>query len=165
MKKKVDTVLVLSMIVGVCAALAILLIRMQASKKPASVKKIVLPPIMMTTGFLMFIFPAFRLDYLEALEAFLTGCLFSIFLIKTSKFEIRGADIYLKRSKSFIFVLLGLVALRTIMKYFVGGEVSTLETGGFFFILAFGMIMPWRVGMLVGYKKREKQLHKKAALT
>lgn len=157
--------LMLSMIVGVCVALAILFIRLQASKKPASIKKILLPPIMMTTGFLMFIFPVFRPGYAGALEAFLTGCLFSIFLIKTSKFEIRGNDIYLKRSKSFIFVLLGLVALRTIMKYFVGGNISPLETGGFFFILAFGMIMPWRVGMLAGYKRREKQLHERAAVT
>lgn len=158
-------VFVVSMIVGVCAALAVLLIRMQASKKPVSIKKIILPPIMMSTGFLMFIIPAFRPGYGAAIEAFFTGCLFSIFLIKTSKFEIRSNDIYLKRSKSFIFVLLGLVALRTIMKYFIGEQISTLETGGFFFILAFGMIMPWRIGMLIGYKKQEKHLHKEATST
>lgn len=151
--------LVVSLIVGVCFALAILVIRMQASKKPASVKKIVLPPIFMSTGFLMFIFPPFRPPLIEVIGAFLVGCLFSIFLIKTSKFEIRDNQIYLKRSKAFIFVLLGLLVLRTIMKVIVGSQVTVPETGGLFFILAYGMILPWRVGMYVGYKKREKQLY------
>jgi membrane protein CcdC involved in cytochrome C biogenesis len=151
--------LVVSLIVGVCFALAILAVRMQASKKPASEKKIVLPPIFMSTGFLMFIFPQFRPPVVEDIAAFLVGCIFSIFLIKTSKFEIRNNQIYLKRSKAFIFVLLGLLVLRTIMKAIVGGEVTVPVTGGLFFILAFGMILPWRVGMYVGYKKRKKQLY------
>ncbi|HET7580505.1 MAG TPA: cytochrome c biogenesis protein CcdC [Bacillales bacterium] len=151
--------LVVSLIIGVCFALGILAVRMQASKRPASVKKIILPPIFMSSGFLMFIEPQFRPPIGEAVAAFLVGCLFSILLIKTSKFEIRGNDIYLKRSRAFIFVLLGLLVLRTVMKAYVGGQVTVTVTGGLFFILAFGMILPWRIGMYVGYKKRERQLH------
>lgn len=144
---------------GVCFALAILAIRMQASKRPASVRKIILPPVFMSTGFCMFVVPQFRPTLLEGFGAFLVGCLFSIFLIKTSKFEIRDHHIYLKRSKAFVFILLGLLVIRTIMKAFIGGQVTLPVTSGLFFILAFGMILPWRVGMLVGYKRRERQLH------
>lgn len=153
------------MIVGFCMAMAVFFVRIKASKKPANIKKILLPPIMMTSGFLMFIVPQTRPTILEAIGAFLVGCLFSIFLIKTSKFEVRGNDIYLKRSKSFIFILLGLLVIRTAMKYFVGGEISIGQTGGVFFILAFGMIAPWRIGMLYGYKKQEKRLKEKVSTT
>lgn len=151
--------LIVSVIVGACFALAILAVRMQAAKRPASIKKIILPPIFMATGFCMFIDPVFRPNPLEALGAFLVGCLFSIFLIKTSRFEIRDNQIYLKRSKAFVFILIGLLIIRTAMKYYIGAEVSLTETSGLFFILAFGMILPWRVGMYFGYKKHEKKLH------
>ncbi|HET7615665.1 MAG TPA: cytochrome c biogenesis protein CcdC [Bacillales bacterium] len=156
--------LIVSIVIGVVFALAILAVRMKAAKKPASVKKIILPPIFMTTGFCMFIEPQFRPPFIEAVGAFLVGCLFSILLIKTSRFEIRDRDIYLKRSKAFIFILFGLLALRTVMKFYVGGEVTLPVTSGLFFILAYGMILPWRVGMLIGYKRREKQLHENAAM-
>lgn len=151
--------LVVSVIIGVCFALAILALRMQAAKRPASVRKIILPPFFMATGFCMFIAPQFRPDALEAIGAFLVGCVFSIFLIKTSKFEVRDNQIYLKRSKAFIFILVGLLVLRTLMKVYIGGQVTLPVTSGLFFILAFGMILPWRVGMYFGYKKHARQLN------
>ncbi|HET7629161.1 MAG TPA: cytochrome c biogenesis protein CcdC [Bacillales bacterium] len=150
--------LIVSVLVGAFFAMIILMVRMKAAKKPASVKKIILPPIGMSTGFLMFIDPLFRPPFIEAIGAFLVGCLFSVFLIKTSRFEIRGNDIYLKRSKAFVFILFGLLIIRTIMKFYVGEEVTLPVTSGLFFILAFGMILPWRIGMLVGYKRHEQQL-------
>lgn len=148
-----------SIMIGVCAAIAVFVVRMKASKKPATIKKILLPPVLMSTGFFMFILPACRVGYDTALRAFFIGCLFSIFLIWTSRFEIHNNQIYLKRSKAFIFILLGLLTVRTVMKYYVGGEVSIMESGGYFFILAFGMILPWRVGMFIGYKRQEKKLN------
>lgn len=122
-----------------------------------------MPPFFMATGFCMFISPQFRPDIVEAIGAFLVGCLFSIFLIKTSRFEVREKQIYLKRSKAFIFILVGLLVIRTLMKVYVGGQVTLPVTSGLFFILAFGMILPWRVGMYFGYKKHERQLHQVAA--
>lgn len=40
-----------------CFGAGIIMIRMKASKRPASVKGIIIPPIMMSTGALMFVIP------------------------------------------------------------------------------------------------------------
>ncbi len=133
-------------------------VRMKAAKKPANVKKIILPPVFMSTGFLMFTVPMFRVTPAEILEAFSVGMVFSILLIKTSKFEVRNNQIYLQRSKAFIYILVGLLLLRIIMKSVLGHYISFGETSGMFFILAFGMILPWRLAMLYSYKKLEKTL-------
>lgn len=133
-------------------------VRMKAAKKPANVKKIILPPVFMSTGFLMFTVPMFRVTPAEILEAFSVGMVFSILLIKTSKFEVRNNQIYLQRSKAFIYILVGLLLLRIILKSVLGHYISFGETSGMFFILAFGMILPWRLAMLYSYKKLEKTL-------
>lgn len=135
-------------IIAAGMAVAMIFVRLKASKKPATVKKIVLPPIFMSTGALMFIFPVFHIAWTQVLEAFLVGMLFSILLIKSSKFEIRGSEIYLKPSKAFPFVLFGLLIVRIIIKLIVGSHISLGETSGMFFILALGMILTWRIVML-----------------
>ncbi len=146
---------VLSTIFAVCMALLVLFIRMKAAKKPSSVKKIVLPPIFMSTGALMFLFPEFRVSPLQVLEALTVGAIFSIFLIKTSKFEMKDNDIYLKRSKAFVFILLGLLAIRVVLKLVLSTQIDIGELTGMFWLLAFGMIVPWRVAMYIKYKKIE----------
>ncbi|KPB06305.1 CcdC family protein [Bacillus sp. CHD6a] len=150
---KVNTAL--STIIAVCMALLVLFIRMKAAKKPSSVKKIVLPPIFMSTGALMFLFPEFRVSSLQIVEALSVGAIFSIFLIKTSKFEMKNNDIYLKRSKAFVFILLGLLAVRIVMKLVLSTQIDIGELTGMFWLLAFGMIVPWRIAMYVKYKKIE----------
>ncbi|MFC7393392.1 CcdC family protein [Scopulibacillus cellulosilyticus] len=149
---------ILSLLIGVVFALSIIAVRLKASKKPTNTKKILLPPLFMSTGALMFIFPMFRVTYVEALEAFLVGAFFSIFLIKTSKFELHDNQVYLKRSKAFIFILLGLLVIRTVMKIFLEKSIDVGQTGGLFFILAYGMILPWRIAMFVMYKRLLKQI-------
>ena len=42
---------------------------------------------------------------MQIVEALIVGMLFSIILIKTTNFEIREEDIYMKRSKAFRFHL------------------------------------------------------------
>lgn len=139
-------------------AVLAMFVRMKAAKKPTNVKKIILPPVFMSTGFLMFTVPMFRVTPAEILEAFSVGMIFSILLIKTSKFEVRDNQIYLQRSKAFIYILVGLLLLRIILKSVLGHYISFGETSGMFFILAFGMILPWRLAMLYSYKKLEKSL-------
>lgn len=133
-------------------------VRMKAAKKPATVKKIILPPVFMSTGAFMFVIPMFRVTWAEAAEAFVIGAIFSILLIKTSNFEIRDQQIYLKRSKAFIFILFGLIFVRLIMKTILNQYIPFGETSGMFFILAFGMILPWRLAMYVSYKKLKRKL-------
>ncbi|MFZ7943661.1 CcdC family protein [Neobacillus sp. 19] len=136
-----------------------LFVRMKAAKKPANVKKIIMPPIFMSTGALMYIVPEFRLTPMEILEAVIVGMVFSILLIKTSKFEVRDNDIYLKRSKAFIFILIGLLVLRLVLKTILASTIDIGQLGGMFFLLAFSMIVPWRVAMYRSYMKLYNELH------
>lgn len=139
-------------------AVAVMFIRIKSSAKPATAKKIILPPIFMSTGALMFFVPIFRVTGAEFLEAITVGMFFSIFLIKTSKFEIRGNEIYLKRSKAFVFILIGLLVLRIGMKTILSSSIDYGSLSGMFWILAFGMIVPWRVAMYLSFRKLSKQL-------
>ncbi|TYR81146.1 DUF1453 family protein [Priestia megaterium] len=147
-----------STIVAVLMATFVLVMRMKAAEKPTNAKKIILPPFFMSTGALMFIFPVFRVTGAEFLEALLVGLFFSLFLIKTSKFEIRENDIYLKQSKAFVFIIIALLVVRVAMKLYLSSTIDVGALGGMFWILAFGMIVPWRITMYTSYKKLEREL-------
>jgi len=147
-----------SSVVAVMMAFLILFVRMKAAKKPTNAKKIILPPIFMSTGSLMFLNPLFRVTRGELIEAIVLGAFFSIFLIKTSKFEIRDNHIYLKRSKAFVWILVGLIVIRLALKSYLGRTIDYHQLSGMFYLLAFAMIVPWRVAMYVSYKRLERQL-------
>jgi membrane protein CcdC involved in cytochrome C biogenesis len=149
---------IFSTIAAVIMALGVMMIRMRASKKPASARKIILPPIFMSTGALMFLHPMFRVTPLEFLEAITLGFFFSIFLIKTSNFEVKEDKIYLKRSKAFAFILIGLLLIRIALKFYLSNSIDVGELSGMFWILAFGMIVPWRIAMYLSFRKLENQL-------
>jgi membrane protein CcdC involved in cytochrome C biogenesis len=142
-----------SSIIAICMGFFVIFIRMRAQKKPVTAKKIILPPIFMSTGALMFFIPMFRVTLAEVVEALIVGMIFSIFLIKTSRFEIRDNDIYLKRSKAFAFILIGLLLVRIAAKMVLSNSIDYGQLSGMFWILAFGMIVPWRVAMYLQYKK------------
>lgn len=154
-------ILILSTIIATVMASTMMFVRMRASEKPASIKKIILPPLFMSSGALMFLFPMFQIGSQEVVEALSAGILFSFFLIKFSKFEIRQDDIYLIPSKSFVFILFGLLLVRIIIKLIVGSQISFGETSGMFFLLGFGMIFTWRLAMLFKYIKLKKELELK----
>ncbi|WP_273127078.1 CcdC family protein [Metabacillus sp. HB246100] len=148
-----------SSIVAIIMAILVLFIRMKSAKKPASAKKIILPPIFMSTGALMFLHPLFRVTAFQFFEALFVGMIFSIFLIKTSNFEVRDNEIYLKRSKAFAFILIGLLIVRIVMKSYLSNQIDIGELSGMFWTLAFGMIVPWRVAMYRSYQKIRKELN------
>ncbi|WP_440604548.1 CcdC family protein [Bacillus sp. GB_SG_008] len=145
-------------IVALCMAIGMMIIRLKSAKKPVSLKKIILPPIFMSTGACMYILPEFRLTTSEIWEAVIVGLFFSIFLIKTSKFEIRGKDIFLIPSKAFIFILVGLLAVRIGMKEYLSQSIDLGQLSGMFFLLAFAMIASWRVGMYRSFMKLQKEM-------
>jgi membrane protein CcdC involved in cytochrome C biogenesis len=133
-------------------------VRMRAAKKPTTAKKIIMPPLFMSTGALMFLFPEFRVTWLELLEATAVGMVFSLLLMKTTNFEIRGDAIYLKRSKAFPIILMTLLIVRIISKLVLSTTIDIGELGGMFFILAFAMIVPWRMAMYSQYIKLKRQM-------
>ncbi len=155
-----NNMVVVSSIGAIGMAMLAMFVRMKAAKKPATVKKIILPPLFMSTGALMFVVPMFRVTYLELFEAMAVGLVFSILLIKTSKFEIRDNEIYLQRSRAFVFILFGLLVLRIILKLLLSSTIDYGELSGMFFILAFSMILPWRIAMYLQFRKFQKKLTK-----
>lgn len=130
-----------------------LIVRTKAAKKPVTAKRIILPPLFMSTGALMFVFEEFRVASPQIVEALIIGALFSIILIRTTGFEQKENGIYVKRSKAFLFILLGLLIIRLAGKLLLSNTIDVGELGGMFWILAFGMIVPWRIGMLVKFNK------------
>ncbi|MRH42612.1 DUF1453 family protein [Aquibacillus halophilus] len=154
--------LVATTVVGLVMAVIMVFIRLKASKKPATATKIILPPLFMSTGALMFMFPVFQVSFQQVLEALVVGVILSLFLIKTSNFESRSGQIYLIPSKLFVVILFGLLALRIIIKLVVSQSISFGETSGMFFLLALGMIVSWRIAMLLKFNKIKNALVKKA---
>ncbi|EPZ44145.1 MULTISPECIES: CcdC family protein [Alicyclobacillus] len=144
---------VIGTVIAVVFALTVIFIRLRASGRPTNARKILIPPVMMSTGFLMYIFPFTRERLAYALIAFVVGCLLSYPLIATSKMFVRDNLVYLHRSKAFIYILLGLLVLRLILHSVVEQYVDIYQTGSLFFDLAFGMLVPWRLAMFVQYRR------------
>ncbi|WP_150275413.1 CcdC family protein [Paenibacillus tepidiphilus] len=137
---------------AVFMALMVIFIRMKASHRPVTIRKIWIPPLGMSTGFAMFVVPEVRFPWWWAVLAFLVGWfIFAYPLMRSTVFEVREGDIYAKRSKSFAFILLGLLLVRTVLHEFINRYISIPQSGGLFFILAFGMILHWRVFMYKRY--------------
>ncbi|OMF89764.1 cytochrome c biogenesis protein CcdC [Paenibacillus sp. FSL R7-0337] len=137
---------------AVFMALMVIFIRMKASARPVTIRKIWIPPLGMSTGFAMFVVPEVRFPWWWAAAAFLVGWfIFAYPLIRSTRFEEREGLIYAQRSKSFAFILLGLLLVRTLLHEFINRYVSVPQSGGLFFILAFGMILHWRLFMYKNY--------------
>jgi len=148
-----QTLQIVSTVIIVVGAIAVIFIRLHAARKPTSARKILIPPLGMATGFLMFIVPLMRIPLTYAIIAFLFGSLFSIPLITTSKMQRQDGEVYLKRSPAFIIVLLALLVIRLALHTFIEQYITVPQTGAIFFILAFGMLLPWRLVMYRRYRK------------
>lgn len=134
-------------------ALLAIFVRTRVSNRPVTPAKIIMPPLGMSTGFFMFVVPAFRIPLLWAALALAVGLVFLSYpLIRSSQLELKDGAVYVKKSKAFAFVLLGLLALRIALHSYIEQFVSIPQTGALFFLLAFGMLLPWRASMLIRYR-------------
>lgn len=147
-----------SIIVAFMMGAVVIVVRMRAQQYPVNEKKIILPPVFMSTGALMYVVPYFRLTHTEIIESIVIGMLFSTVLMMTSHFEVKGSDIYLKKSKAFPIVLISLLIIRTVLKVFLGSSINAGELAGMFFLLAFSMLLPWRLAMLYRYQQLKKRM-------
>jgi membrane protein CcdC involved in cytochrome C biogenesis len=110
--------------------------------------------IAMSTGFCMFFAPQTRFPFSWGLIAFLVGAgILAVPLAHTSRLEREGEVIMMRRSPAFLVILLVLVAIRFALRSYIDQFISPLETGALFFVLAFGMILRWRVAMLIEYRR------------
>ncbi len=132
--------------------LMLIALRIRAGRRPATLRKIVMPPLGMATGFIMFAFPVTHIPWLWALSAFGTGLLmFSFPLVVSTRLEKVQEDIYVRRSKAFIAILAVLLLIRLLLHGVVEDYMTIPQTGAIFYLLAFGMIVPWRLAMLSDY--------------
>ena len=137
---------------------AVIAWRYTETRTPVSTPKIVIPPAGMATGFSMFLVPAMRVPWSWALVAFLLGALVLAWpLVRTSTLERQGEQIMMRRSNGFLLILLGLFALRLALHNYVGHLLSAEQTAALFFVVAFGMILRWRVGMYLRYRALRDQ--------
>ena len=140
-------------ILGFCG---VMVWRIREGRSPVTVRKIIIPPLGMATGFSMFIVPAFRIPWLWAITAFAIGALVLAYpLIRTSRLDWHhdGETVMMRRSAAFFIVVVVLAVVRFAAKDYLDRFISLEQTGGLFFILAFGMILRWRVSMLMEYRR------------
>jgi membrane protein CcdC involved in cytochrome C biogenesis len=145
-------------------ATTVIIIRLRAANRPVNVRKILLPPLGMSTGFLMFLYPPTHIPWSWALLAFLTGSLlFSVPLIRATGFHMVDGNVYVKRSKALVWILLSLFSIRILLHSWIEQHISVFQTASVFFILAFGMLLPWRLAMYIQYRKFMEEHHRRSA--
>jgi membrane protein CcdC involved in cytochrome C biogenesis len=140
-------------VTSVFGAVAVILWRVREGQTPVTLKKILIPPAGMATGFSMFIVPLFRIPWLWALAAFLIGAIILAWpLLRTSRLHREGDVIMMKRSSMFLVVIIVLAAIRLAARSYFDRIMTVEQTGALFFILAFGMILRWRMNMYFQYR-------------
>jgi membrane protein CcdC involved in cytochrome C biogenesis len=144
----------ISIIGGLVGLGAVLIWRVREGRTAVSVKKIVIPPLGMATGFSMFIVPACRFPWLWGIAAFLIGAIGLAYpLLRTSRLVRQGDAIMMQRSTAFFSVILILAAVRILAHGYFDTVLTVEQSGALFFVLAFGMILRWRINMLLEYRR------------
>ena len=145
-------------------AIAIIIWRLRETRTAVSLRKIIIPPLGMATGFSMFVDSAFRVPWTWALSAFLTGAVVLAWpLLLTTRLERQGETVRMKRSSAFLAVILVLAGIRFFARGYFDTVLTAQQTAGIFFILAFGMILIWRAKMLLDYRRLTAGLETSAA--
>jgi len=141
---------VLSSVVGAAVVMAW---RVQEGRTAVTIKKIIIPPLGMATGFCMFLAPPFRIPWQWALCAFLLGATALAYpLLRTSRLVRDGEAIMMQRSNAFFLVIVALAVIRILARSYIDRFVNVEQTGALFFVLAFGMILRWRMRMFFEYR-------------
>jgi membrane protein CcdC involved in cytochrome C biogenesis len=139
---------------AVLGFLVIMAWRIGESRSAVTARKIVIPPMGMATGFCMFLAPGFRMPWTWAVAAFLVGALLLAEpLIRTSHLKLVGETVMMHRSPAFFFVIVVLALVRFLARGYLDRFITIEQSGGLFFILAFGMIVRWRVTMYREYRR------------
>jgi membrane protein CcdC involved in cytochrome C biogenesis len=142
---------ILSSVVGAAAVMAW---RVREGRTAVTVRKIVIPPLGMATGFCMFLVPVFRIPLLWAACAFLLGATALAYpLLRTSRLVRVGEAIMMQRSNAFFLVIVVLAVIRIAAHTYFDRYLDVRQTGALFFVLAFGMILRWRMRMYFEYRQ------------
>jgi membrane protein CcdC involved in cytochrome C biogenesis len=128
--------------------------RIQEGRSAVTARKIIIPPLGMATGFCMFFVPAFRVPWVWALGAFVIGALVLAYpLVRTSRLTLDGDTVMMRRSAAFFVVVVVLGIVRFFARGYLDTYISLEQTAALFFVLAFGMILRWRMSMFFQYRR------------
>jgi membrane protein CcdC involved in cytochrome C biogenesis len=143
-----------SILVALAGLVAVIAWRLREARTAVSMKKIVIPPLGMATGFCMFFVPAFRFPWTWAIAAFLIGYVALAYpLLLTTRLVRQGDAVMMKRSSAFLVVILVLAAIRFFARSYFDGILTAQQTAALFFVLAFGMILRWRLSLMIDFRK------------
>ncbi|HVN93636.1 MAG TPA: cytochrome c biogenesis protein CcdC [Terracidiphilus sp.] len=140
-------------IVSVVGLAGVLMWRVREGRSAVTLRKIVAPPLGMATGFCMFIYPPCRVPFLWGLAAFLIGAIvFAYPLLLTSDLHWKDGQIMMKRSSAFFAVIIVLAVVRYLARGYFDRFLSLEQTGAIFYLLAFGMILRWRLKLVLAWR-------------
>lgn len=143
-----------SILMSAAGLVAVTIWRLREARSAVSLRKIIIPPLGMATGFSMFVVPAFRVPLAWAGLAFAIGAVALAWpLLLTTRLERQGDTVMMKRSSAFLVVILVLAVIRFAARGYFDTILTGQQTAGIFFILAFGMIVIWRAKMLMDYRR------------
>jgi membrane protein CcdC involved in cytochrome C biogenesis len=143
-----------SIVISLAGLVAVTAWRLREVRTAVSLRKIIIPPLGMATGFSMFFVSAFRIPWAWAGAAFLIGAVALAYpLLLTTRLIRTGGAIMMKRSSAFLVVLFGLAAIRFLARGYFDTILTVQQSAGLFFILAFGMIVRWRTQLLIDFRK------------
>ncbi len=136
----------------------VLVWRAREGRTAVTAKKILLPPLGMATGFIMFAVPKFRVPLTWGLAAFFIGAVVLAYpLLLTSSLERTGDVVMMRRSGAFFSVVIVLAAIRYLARGYFDSLLTMEQTGALFFVLAFGMILRWRMSMFLKFRALAQQ--------
>jgi membrane protein CcdC involved in cytochrome C biogenesis len=142
------------LLVSLLGAAVVLTWRFRETSAPVTVRSLLVPPVAMSTGLLMFLAPPTRVPVSWALGALALGAIVLWWpLARSSKLTRQGEQFLMKRSPAFVWILLGLLAVRFALRSWIETYASQLQTGALFFLLAFGAIVRWRVSLLLQLRR------------
>ncbi|HEV2486956.1 MAG TPA: cytochrome c biogenesis protein CcdC [Terracidiphilus sp.] len=140
-------------VVSLAGLCVVLVWRVREGRSAVTARKLLIPPMGMATGFCMFFVPAFRFPLTWAISAFLIGAIVLAWpLLITSSLRRDGDAIMMKRSGAFFAVIVVLAAVRYFARGYFDSILTLEQTGGLFFVLAFGMILRWRASLYFTYR-------------
>ena len=143
-----------SILVSLAGLVAVTVWRLREARSAVSLRKIIIPPLGMATGFSMFIIPGFRVPWAWAGAAFLIGAIALAYpLLLTTRLIRQGNTIMMKRSGAFLAVIFVLAAVRFLARGYFDTILTVQQSAGLVFILAFGMIVRWRAKLLIDFRK------------
>jgi membrane protein CcdC involved in cytochrome C biogenesis len=146
-------------VLGSLAGMAVILAwRVREGRTAVTIRKIVIPPIGMATGFSMFLVPAFRIPLGWAVCAFLIGAAGLAYpLLYTSRLVRDGETIMMQRSNVFFLIVVALAGIRILARGYIDTILNIKQTAALFFVLAFGMILRWRLSMFFEYRQLTRE--------